>query len=295
MTTAFVLSGGCSLGAIQVGMLQALSDQGVLPDLLVGTSSGALNAAYVAGHGPASADDLAVVWSRIRRRTLFPLEPTRVLRSLTGGGNALCSDRGLRALVRDNLAFENLEDAPIPLHIVATDLLTGREVLLSEGHAESAVLASCALPAVFPSVHRDGRDLVDGGLADNTAISQAVALGADRVYVLPAGFACALSAPPRTPLGAAAQAVTVLTHQRLVVDVAVYADQVDLVVLPPPCPLAVAPMDFRRAGELIGRARSTAADALALDGGRREHPAEQIAIHRHSPAPARRPVRPGRG
>lgn len=80
MITAFVLSGGGSLGAVQVGMLQALTARGVEPDLLVGTSAGALNAAYVAGHGVsgASLDDLEAIWSSLRRRDVFPLQPARL-------------------------------------------------------------------------------------------------------------------------------------------------------------------------------------------------------------------------
>jgi len=210
MTTAFVLSGGCSLGAIQVGMLQALADQQITPDLLVGTSAGALNAAFVAGHGPARADidRLAEVWAGLRVRSLFPIDPRLALHALHGGGSALCSDRGLRRLVRSQLSFARLEDAPIPVHVVTTDLLTGREVVLAAGDATSAILASCAIPGVFPAVSHRGLTLVDGGLADNTAVSAAVAAGAETIYVLPAGFACALRTPPHSPIAAAAQALT---------------------------------------------------------------------------------------
>ena len=99
-----------------------------------------------------------------------------------------------------NLVFDRLEDATIPLHVVATDVGSGQEVLLSDGDAVDAVLASAAIPAVFPSVRIAGRDLIDGGIADNAAVSQAVTLGADVVYVLPTGYACALEQPPATPL-----------------------------------------------------------------------------------------------
>jgi NTE family protein len=283
MTTAFVLSGGCSLGAVQVGMLQALSAYGVRPDLLVGTSAGALNAAYVAGHGSGAGAlaDLAGVWRGLTRRALFPVRPGDAFRMVTGGTNALCPDTGLRRVVRRHLAFERLEEARIPVHIVATDCLSGHEVLLSRGDAESAVLASCAVPGIFPSVSREGRYLVDGGLADNTAISQAVALGADRVYVLPSGYSCALSAPPRTPLGAAAHAITLLTQQRLVADIERFTGEVDLVVLPPPCPLRVAAIDFGHAAELVERGRESAALCLSHDGGRRPRAADEVALHRH--------------
>src|SRR4051812_38106872 len=205
MTTAFVLSGGGSLGAVQVGMLQALTERQVTPDLLVGTSAGALNAAFVAGRGTghAALRALAGRWASVQRSDVFPLQPVRHLLAVTGARPSVCSADGLRRLIAGQLTFSRLEDAAIPVHIVATSLLSGEEVLLSEGDALSAVLASAAIPGVLPPVTRRGQILVDGGLADNAAISQAVALGADRVFVLPTGYACALREPPSRPVGIA--------------------------------------------------------------------------------------------
>lgn len=101
MSTAFVLSGGGSLGAVQVGMLQALSDHGIEPDLLVGTSAGAMNAAWVAGHGtsPASLAGLESVWTRLRRSDVLPLDARTALRGLLGRSPALTSPTRLRDLV----------------------------------------------------------------------------------------------------------------------------------------------------------------------------------------------------
>jgi NTE family protein len=289
MTTAIVLSGGASLGAVQVGMLRALVDEGVAPDLLVGTSAGALNAAFVAGHGVTAAgvDALAGVWDGLRSRSLFPIDPVRAVRALTGRDSALCSDRGLVRLLDEHLAFERLEDAPVPVVVVATDLLTGREVALERGDARQAVLASCALPAVFPPVPYGDALLVDGGLANNTAVSEAVRAGASTIYVLPSGYSCALARPPRTPIAAAAHAVAILTHQRLLADIALYADAVDLVVLPPPCPLRVSVLNFGRAADLMREAHATARAALAVHHGRREHPERTIAMHVHHDLEAR--------
>ena len=284
MTTAFVLSGGASLGAIQVGMLQALVDHGIAPDLLVGTSAGALNAAFVAGHGAtvAGVSALDEVWGQLRTRSLFPLHPRQALSAFAGRKSAVCSDRGLRNLLHQHLLFDDLEDAPIPLLVVATDLLTGREVPLQTGDAHRAVLASCAIPGIFPSVALDGMALVDGGLANNTAVSQAVMAGAEEIYVLPSGYACALPEPPRSPLGAVTHALTILMHQRLIADVALYAADVDLIVLPPPCPLRISPANFGRAQELISAAYDSATASLSEDGGRRPRPERLIAMHTHS-------------
>jgi len=283
--TAFVLSGGASLGAVQVGMLQALIEQGITPDVLVGTSAGALNAAYISGHGatPSSVRSLAQVWAHLNVRTLFALDPARVLRALAGKSSSVCSDRGLRTQLRRHLTFETLEDAPIPLVVVTTELVTGREVSLHTGDPLHAILASCAIPGVFPAVMWEGKALVDGRLADNTAVSQAVRTGAETVYVLPSGFACALPEPPRTPLGGVTHALAILTHQRLIAEVAQYSSDVKLILLPPPCPLAVSPINFGHSQDLIQRAYASATEMLARDGGRRPHPEHAIAMHTHEP------------
>jgi NTE family protein len=283
MTTAFVLSGGGSLGAVQVGMLQALTERQVAPDLLVGTSAGALNAAFIAGRGTghAALRELGDSWARVQRRDIFPLQPLRHLLAFAGVRRSLYSEDGLRRLIAGHLTFRRLQDATIPVHIVTTSLLSGEEVVLSHGEALSAVLASTAIPAVFPPVPRDGQILVDGGLADNAAISQAVALGAERVFVLPTGYACALTEPPSRPVGVALQALGLLIQQRLINDVALYADRVELIVLPPLCPLGVSPTDFSQARDLIARARSVA--RTWLDGGNPapRHPERLLALHEH--------------
>jgi NTE family protein len=289
MTTAFVLSGGGSLGAVQVGMLQALTARGVEPDLLVGTSVGALNAAYVGGHGASnrSLEQLASIWKRLRRRDVFPLQPTRLGAAVVGLAPSLCPNGALRRLISEHLNFERLEDATIPLHVVATDVASGEEVLLSEGDAVDAVLASAAIPAVFPSVHVAERDLIDGGVADNAAVSQAVTLGADVVYVLPTGYACALDKPPASPLSSALQALTLLIEQRLILEVAHFADLVDIRVLPPLCPLSVSSTDFRHGAPLIDRARAAAGRWLDDGGPLLPHPERFLSMHRHVPMDAR--------
>ena len=283
MTTAFVLSGGGSLGAVQVGMLQALAERDVRPDLLIGTSAGAINAAYVAGHGTGrqALDTLADTWRGLRRQDVFPFDPLRHFLALAGSRDSLCSDRGLRRLIDAHLPYRNLEEAAIPVHIVTTNLLSGEEVLLSTGDAASAVLASATIPGVFPAVQREGLTLVDGGVADNAALSQAVALGADEIYILPTGFACALQRPPTSALAVAVQALTLLIEQRLVMEVAQFAGHAQVKVLPPLCPLAVSSVDFSRAAELIERARD--ATGRWIDSGGPSLPAPQrfLSLHHH--------------
>jgi NTE family protein len=279
------LSGGGSLGAVQVGMLQALADRGVEPDLLVGTSAGALNAAYVAGHGMSrvSLKELEGIWRGLRRKDVFPISPLRAAAVLAHSAPALCSNGALRRLISDHVEYAELGAASLPVHLVATDACSGQEVLLSHGPAVEAVLASAAIPAVFPSVPIEGRHLVDGGVANNAAVSQAVALGADRIYVLPSGYACALDRPPHTALASAMHALTLLIEQRLILEVAAFAESIDVRVLPPLCPLAVSSMDFDHAGELIGRASRSTLEWLDSGGTTRVHPERFLSLHSHRP------------
>jgi NTE family protein len=283
MTTAFVFSGGGSLGAVQVGMLAALAERDFRPDLLVGASAGALNAAFIADRGFSvdTLDELTAIWRRLRRQDVFPFAPHRQLLALAGARPSLCAADGLRGLIDRNLRIERLEDATIPVHVVATDVLSGTEVLLSSGDARDAVLASASIPAVLPPVTIDDRALFDGGIANNTPISQAAKLGADRIIVLPAGVACALPTPPRSAVGMAIHALTLLIEQRLILDVAAFHDRVELIVLPPLCPLSVSSADFRHAEMLIDRAHD--ASGRWLDSGNQHlpHPERFLSLHDH--------------
>ena len=177
---AFVLSGGASLGAIQVGMLRALYERGVTPDVIVGTSAGAVNGAFIASRPqvPATADALARIWRDLRRGQVFPLNPLTGLLGFLGNRDHLVSDSGLRRVISRHVAHRGLEDMPIPLHVVAVDVISGEEVRLSRGPVLDAVLASASIPAVLPPVSWGDRTLMDGGVANETPISHAVELGA---------------------------------------------------------------------------------------------------------------------
>lgn len=253
MTVAFVLSGGASLGAVEVGMLKTLRERGIRPDVIVGTSVGALNGAWLAGHPDAPIDDLAHVWAGLHRVDVFPADPRRGLLALAGRRRSLFDEDPLRALIDHHVSFDRLEDAPVPLHVVAVEVLTGRDVLLSTGPAVDSVLASAAIPALFDPVEIDGVPYMDGGVGNNTPVSHAISLGVDQIWVLCAGHACALTEPPPTALGMALHAISLLLHKQLVVDVERYESEVELRVLPPLCPLTVSPVDFSHSAELIER------------------------------------------
>lgn len=255
MSTAFVLSGGASLGAIQAGMLRALYERGIEPDLIVGTSAGAINGSFIASRPqePATALELAQVWRRVRRADVFPLNPLRGLTGFLGRSAGLVGDGGLRRLLDAHRELDLLEEAAVPLHVIATDLFTGEERRLSSGDATAAVLASAAIPGVFAPVDWADTQLIDGGVANNAPISHALELGAERVYVLPTGATCSLAEAPRGALAVTLHAMSLLIMRRLIVEIELLADQAELIVLPPPCPLDVQPIDFSRAEELIRR------------------------------------------
>jgi NTE family protein len=265
---AFVLSGGAALGAIQAGMLRALYERGISPDLVVGTSAGALNGAFIASRpqSVATADALGAIWRDLRRGQVFPVNPITGVLGFVGARDHLVPGSGLRRLISEHVEADRLDDLRIPLHVVAVDVISGEEVLLSHGPLPDAVLASCAIPGVLEPVSWGERTLMDGGVANNTPISHAVALGARRIYVLPTGYACALEEPPRGALGMALHAISLLTHRRLVDDIERHRADAELIVLPPPCPLGIPPIEFDHAEELIGRALSDARQLLAGRG-----------------------------
>src|SRR5215218_5113766 len=256
MSVAFVLSGGASLGAVQVGMLRALLERGIRPDVLVATSVGALNGAFLASRGPTveTVDELAALWCGLRRGQVFPVEPVTGLLGFLGARRNLVPGGALRRLVARNLAHDRLEDLPIPLNVVACDALSGEEVLLSAGPLVDAVLASAAIPGVLPAVDWEGRMLIDGGVVDNTPLTHAVALGADTIYVLPARGPCLLTDAPRGALAMLVHAMGLMVAQRFTAEVTSLAGLADVVVLPAPCPIDIHPMDFRHARVLMTRA-----------------------------------------
>jgi NTE family protein len=234
--TAFVLPGGGSRGAVQVGMLRALTARGVRPDFLVGSSVGAVNAAYFAGDASSEGvRRLEGIWLRLRRADVFPATWARALPRLFGGRDRMIDSTPLRRLLERHIQFRRLEEAPIPCHVIATDAVDGSAVPLSAGPVIDAVLASAAIPGVFPPVAVGDRLLVDGDATRCSPVATAVALGATRVIVLPTGHAWALAAGAAT----------------------------EIAVVPPVCPSNIPPHDFSYTAELIERAADSTERWLA--------------------------------
>lgn len=262
---AFVFSGGANLGAAQAGMVEALLEAGIRPDVLVGTSIGAANAAFLATDPSLErARELSDLWRRVRPRDVFPINPLGIGRAILRGGALFPTEPWRRFLERE-IPYRRIEDAAIPLRIVATRFDDGSEVVFDSGPVADAVLASTALPGAFPPHEIDGRLYLDGGLVDQVPLGPAVEAGASTLYVLSVGFPCP---PPRNHLSARAvlvHSVGILLSQRILLDgnhLPTHNPSVRIVRVPPVC-AQVGLRDLSRSGELIARAREQTASFLA--------------------------------
>jgi NTE family protein len=247
-------------------MLHALYEHDIEPDLLIGTSAGALNAAFIASRPQTTqtARALGRIWRNLEREDVFPVSMGTLVGGVCGRRDHLVPERGLRQLVRRYIEFDDLGDASIPLHLVTFDLTGGRELLLSEGPAIDAVAASASIPGIYPPVVIGERRLIDGGVVNNTPISHAVELGAERIYVLPTQDRGSLPRrPPQSALDAALYGLRTLVDGRLDADVAQYSEEVELVLLPAPNPAGIQPTSFGHSGHLIGQAFEAARACLA--------------------------------
>lgn len=280
--TAFVFAGGGSFGAIQVGMLHALAAHGVVADVVFGSSVGALNGAYYAGTPTIEGiRQLETIWRGLHRRDVFQVTWRSVL-GFVRRRDFLVTSEGLRQIVDKHLPYRNLEEAKIPVHIVATDILSGETVVLSKGPAAQAILASAAIPPAFAPVKFENLYLADGAISSNTPVKVAVALGARRLIILPTGYACARESPPSGALANALHALTLLIARQLLSELEGLDPRVDYFIVPPLCPLTGSPYDFSQTSQLIARAVESTSAWLAGGGLERPRIHAQLSLHKHS-------------
>lgn len=182
---AVVLSGGGSLGAAQIGALRALLEAGIVPDLFIGCSVGALNATAMAIDPTlARLDELEAIWRSLSSRDVFGGNRRKVATHLVRRDAHLYEPDALRALVRRAVPIRDLSETAVPCHVVTTDLRDGRSCWWSEGDPLTVLSASACLPAVFPPVALGGSLHVDGGVTNPVPIDRALDLGAVRTWVL---------------------------------------------------------------------------------------------------------------
>ena len=282
MKTAFVFAGGGSLGAVQVGMLKAISEAGIQADFLVGASVGAINAAFFAANPTAEGVlRLEQIWRGIKRQDIFQLSPFVGALSFFSKRNHICSDKPIKRLIEKHLGYHELEETALACHIVATDLFNGVEVSFSKGPAVDALLASAAIPGVFPPVKLGNHFLVDGSVTNNTPITVAAAAGAERVIVFPTGMSCGLKSPPKSVVEMALQTLNIAISHRLTFDMEKYLDSVEIVVLPVLCPLDVSIFNFSRTEELIRRSEQNTAQWIENGGMAQKGNPEMLRPHYH--------------
>lgn len=282
--TALVLAGGGSLGAVQVGMLRALLEAGMAFDLVIGASVGAINGAYFAARPTAEGvAELADFWRGLRKADVFPFSLTDTLAAILRRRGYLLQSSALKQLVRRALPVTLIEQTALPLYIVTTNLLTGTDELLSSGSVEQALLASAAIPLVFPTVRIGDKWLVDGGVTSNTPIASAVFLGATRVVVVPTGFGCACPQPPTGLVALALHTLNLMSMRQLVRDIELYSPRADIHVVAPLCPLGISVFDFSQTDLLLRRAYEQTQDWIAKGGLARTGVPGSLQAHTHRP------------
>jgi NTE family protein len=279
--TAFVFAGGGSFGAIQVGMMHSLVAHGIAADMVVGSSVGALNGACYAGDPTLRGVlQLETIWRGLRRQDVFPIT-WQTLLGFIWRRDFLIPHDGIRKLIDDHIPFTNLEDALLPVHIVTTDIITGDSVVLSEGSTGEAIVASTAIPGAFAPIRYKDFYLADGAISSNTPIKVAVNKGANRLIILPTGFACATHAPPVGAVANALHALTLLIARQLVSELEGLDPSIEYFVVPPLCPLVGSPYDFSRTSDHIVRAIQSTDAWLAQGGLEQRGIPDEMRPHNH--------------
>ncbi len=251
----FVLSGGGSLGAIQVGMLQALAEHQLVPDLVIGTSVGSINGAVVALDPQGAANRLSHAWSRLTSQQVFPGGLITQARTLRLTKTHLFPNAGLASMISAFLgASDTFSDLMLPFAAVTMDVATTRAHVLREGPLLPALLASAAIPGIFPAVEHDGRLLYDGGVVANVPMRQALALGARSLIVLDCTIPGAPLPPPESFADAILLTAIVTMRSQAMLEAPLAAAEAPVVYLPGPPLHRVSPLDFSHTSLLVEQA-----------------------------------------
>jgi len=212
-----MLTGGANWGAVQVGAARALFERGFQPEFIVGVSVGAINGAYLATRpSPEGVEALLRLWETADARKIFGSRVSRIreLAAVLFHDSAF-SNRALRSFLEQSIPVRRFDQTTIPLAVVASDLTSGSSRLLSEGDLLDAILASAAIPGLFPPVEIDGVRLVDGAIADPLPLSAVLERGIRRVVVVEAGRPCGCGNDLGHASGLLQRAVTVVMSDRM--------------------------------------------------------------------------------
>ena len=231
---AFVLGGGGHLGAHEVGMLAALLERGIVPDVVLGTSIGAINGAAVAADPtPEAVERLRDVWTRIESSDAFGGGMLGRIGTLVRTRTHLHENDGLRRMLDDAFgAGRRIEDLPVPFQCVAASIESASERWFDEGPLTDAVLASSAVPGLLPPVRIGDEHYVDGGIVNSIPVGRALTLGARTIYVLHVGRVDRALEPPRWPWEVALVAFEIARRHRFLGDLADLPEDVEVHVMP---------------------------------------------------------------
>lgn len=229
---AFVFGGGGVLGAAEVGMVRALLEAGITPDLVVGTSVGAINGALVAADPDAATGRLMALWTAPEAREVFGASVVRQLGRLVGTGTHGHSPVPLRRLLRRALGEATFADLTVEFQCCAASIERAAEHWFTEGQVVDAVLASSAVPGLLPPVQLGGEHYLDGGIVNSIPVGRAVELGARTVFVLQVGRIERSLQPPRRPWEVAMVAFEIARRHRFARDLQALSAEVDVHVLP---------------------------------------------------------------
>lgn len=236
-TVAFVLGGGGHLGAAEVGMLRALLERDIRPDLVVGTSVGALNGVAVAAEPSLEmVDRLQETWGELADQDVFGGGLLSQASTLVRTRTHLHPNQPLRALLEELLPVSTFAELTVRFECVAASIEGATERWLTSGPLVDAVLASAAVPGLLPPVEIDGEHLIDGGVVNSIPIGRAVDAGATQIYVLHVGRIERPLRPPNNLLEVATVTFEIARRHRFARDLAALPDGVAAHVLPTGAP-----------------------------------------------------------
>ena len=231
--TAFVLGGGGLLGAAEIGMLHALDDAGVVPDVVLGTSIGAINGAlFAAVPGDEAVDKLERLWTSEATNAVFGASAWQRMGTIAKSWTHTHPVEPLRDLLIEHVGDIVIEDLPTPFQCVAASIERAAEHWFTEGSLVDALLATSAVPGLLPPAKVGDEHFVDGGLVHSIPLGRAVALGARTVYVMQVGRIERPLEPPKRPWEVAAVSFEIARRHRFAAELASVPDDVDVHVLP---------------------------------------------------------------
>jgi NTE family protein len=212
-------------------MLQVLTEHGFRPDRIYGSSVGAVNGVvFAADPTRRGVERMTEIWRGLTRDDIYPQGRLHGPWLYLQQRDSVYPNSGLRKVIEDGIDFERLEDALIPVEVVATSLTDGQERWFTYGSAMDAVLASTAVPAIFPPVEIDGERFIDGGVVNNVPIRRAIESGATRIVVLLCGTPVYSPSSPRRPVEAMLTALLISIHSRFARDMAQLPPGVEVIV-----------------------------------------------------------------